>query len=406
MAGLGRQLRSWLHVADHPSWHNKPYYSVPLAHALAGAYHQLHHAKNQPDPYFAAFVALVPFRDRLVCAEQRMNLEFGLALAFTGDDSPPQAIACLSSAWEVAERLQDWGAQAELGYLAGALWSQRGHLIDAYAVYQDALSSLHWLARNDVPADPVFELDVILRLAWCAWDLGWFPVCLRHLDEAYTLRALWAPNAAEEIASLTWLDAQLARVRGQPAHALHQAAAAADLLLTHGRPVNRGRAHTILAESALDLLELTQAPAMWRNPGMLPTGGPLAASASPVALLTQAREAAQIALEVAQEVSDPIGATMAQLASRRAIRLSHRQSGTQSGVAAAERLVVTARRLDDPALLGRTEIALADELLVAGRPDAARATYHKAMRQLEEHHLGGLALWPRRALRQLADESS
>src|SRR6185437_11937770 len=130
-----------------------------------------------------------------------------------------------------------------------------------YEVYQDALSALQRLARDDVPVDPIFELDLVLRSAWCAWELGWFPVCLRHIDEAYTLRATWAPDTAEEAASLTWLDAQLSRVLRQPARALDLAAAAADLLLTHGRPVNAGRAHTILAESALDIVEEIQLPA-------------------------------------------------------------------------------------------------------------------------------------------------
>jgi hypothetical protein len=103
---------------------------------------------------------------------------------------------------------------------------------------------------------------------------------------------------------------------------------------------------------------------------------------------------------VAQYIHDPIGAGLALLVMRRAARLSQRESGNGSGVAVVEKLVRTARRLDDPALLGRTELALADELLAAGRPDAARATYWKAMRRFEEYQLGGLAFWPRRALQE------
>jgi tetratricopeptide (TPR) repeat protein len=398
-----RQLRSWLHVSDHPSWHHQPYYSLPLAHALANAYEQLHHAQQHPDPYFTAFRELVPFRSRRVCEQQRLNLEFALALAYTGDDSPPYALACLTSAWQIAGHLHDRGGQAEVGYLAGALWQAQGQLLDAYAVYQDALEALQRLARRDAPADPTLEFDLVVRLAGCAWELGWFPVCLRHLDEAYRFRAIWTPDGAEEVASLAWLDSQLARVLGQPARALNQAAAAADLLLTHGRPINGGRAHTILAESALDMLELTYAPTpprdLWTAHAQVTIRVPL----SRTDLLTQARKAAQLALEVAQDVHDPVGAMMARLATRRAIRLAHLQHGNESGVATAERLLRTARRLDDPSLLGRTEVALADELLAVGRSEAARSTYQRAMRHFEEYHLGGLAFWPRRALQQLAD---
>ena len=216
MAITGRQLRSWLHVADHPSWHEKPHYSHSLAHALGRAYRQLHFARELPDPYYATFAALAPFRDRLVCQEQRLNLQYALALAYTGDDSAPEALSCLFSAWDIAELLRDWAAQAEMGYLEGVLWFMAGQLLDSYEAYVGALQRLQRVMRDDVPADPVFELDLNLRMATCAWDLGWFPVCLRHLDESRHIRACWAPDAAEEAASLAWLDALLARVRGRP----------------------------------------------------------------------------------------------------------------------------------------------------------------------------------------------
>jgi tetratricopeptide (TPR) repeat protein len=374
-----------------------------LAYALSDAYDQLSHAEERPDPYFAAFAVLAPFRSRLACEHQRLNLEFALALAYAGDNSHSQALACLSSAWDIAQFLHDWGAQAEVGFLAGALWQAQSHFREAYATYHDALEALQRLQRTDEPADPVFELGLVLWLGWCAFNLGWFPISLRHMDEAYTLRAVWAPDAAEQAASLAWLDAQLARIRAQPARALHLAAAAADLLGTHGRPINRGRSHTTLADSALDALELAHAPAAGRNL-WAPSSGVLSeVQCSPTDLLTQARKAAALALEVAQGARDPAGAVLARLALRRAVRLSRPQSADGSGVSAAERLVRTARRLGDPSVLGRAEVVLADELLAAGRSEAARATYYKARLHFEEYHLGGQAFWPRRALQLLAD---
>jgi hypothetical protein len=44
-------------------------------------------------------------------------------------------------------------------------------------------------------------------------------------------------------------------------------------------------------------------------------------------------------------------------------------------------------------------------LLAAGRPEAARATYYRAALRLDEHHVGGLAFWPHRALQLLAGQS-
>ena len=404
MPQLGQRLHSWLHVADHPSWHHQPHYSSPLAHALAYAYVQLRTARERPEPYLSAYAALAPFRHQLVCREQRLNLEFALALAFAGDDCIQQALACLSIAWEIAERLHDWAAQSEVGYLAGALLQVANSFTDSYAVYQDALEALRRLARDDGPADPAFELDLVLRLAGCAWELGLFPMCLRYVDEAYTLRAIWASDAAEEAAHLAWIDSQLARVQRQPVRALKQATAAAELLLTHGSPINKGRGHTVLAECALDLLELTHAPAGSQHLERLPAVASHIVQPSPTDLLAQARTAARFALDVAQDIHDPIGVALARLVMRRAARLSHRQSANGNGVAAIEKLLRTARRLDDPALLGRTEMALADELLAAGRPEAAHVTYWKAMRRFEEYHLDGLAFWPRRLLQQWTDD--
>jgi hypothetical protein len=403
MAESRRRLHSMLHVADHPSWHDQPSYSAHLAYALSDAYDQLHYAEQRPDPYFTAFVVLAPFRDQLVCDQQRLNLEFALALAFSGDDSAPQALSCLSSAWNLAQLLRDWGAQAEIGFLAGALWQEQGYFREAYAIYFDALKAAQRLERKDGPADPGFELDLVLRLAWCAFDLGWFPVSLRHMDEAYTLRALWAPDVAEQAANLAWLDAQLARVRMQPARSVNLAAAAADLLRTHGRPINLGRIHIVLAECALDAFEMAHTPAANHDLWLPLSGATSRALRTPASLLTQARESARLALEVAHEAGDRGGMVLARLALLRTTRLSGRQSGEDTGVAAAERLLRTARRLGNPVLISRSEVVVADELLAAGRPEAARATYYRAAIRLDEHHMGGIAFWPRRALQLLAD---
>lgn len=406
MPGSYAPLHTWLHVTDHPSWHDSAFYSPHLAVALALAFDQLNHAEERSDPYFDAFRALVPFRDQLVCLEQRLNMEFALALAFAGDQSDTQALECLFSAWDIAERLSDWGAQAEIGYLAGSIWHGMGLFTDAYEVYRDALIALHRLERDGDLADPVLQLDLVLRSAWCTWELGWFVLCRHHVDEAYALRATRAPDAAEEAASLAWLDAQLARVFGQPARALNLAAAAADLLLTHGRLVNVGRVHTILAESALDLVEVRLFPAtIWDLRSSLVELKAIDGM-SPKGLLARAREAADLGLKTARAAHDPIGAAMAELAVRRAARLSHPRHGSESGLNIAGRLLRTAARLNDQSLLGRSEMTLADELLAVGRMSEARFTYHRAFRRLQEHQLGGLAFWPQRALERLQDGSS
>jgi hypothetical protein len=233
--------------------------------------------------------------------------------------------------------------------------------------------------------------------------MGLFPSSLHYINEARVLQATWAQDATEEAAHLAWIDSLLASVQGQPIHALQQATAATELLLAHGTPINKGRGHIVLADCALDLLELSHTPARSRNLERLDEAKQIV-QPSPLDLLAQARTASRFALEVAQDIHDSIGAALARLVMRRALRLSQPQSTNGSGVAAVEKLLRTARRLGDPALLGRTEMALADELLAAGRPDAARGTYWRAMRRFEEYHLGGLAFWPRRILQEWTNE--
>jgi tetratricopeptide (TPR) repeat protein len=351
-----------------------------------------------PDPYLGVYVVLSPFRDARVCREQRLNLEYALAMAFAGDNCVHQALDCLSTAWNIAERLRDWGAQSEIGYLAAALCHLASDFSGAYTRYQEAITALRRLERDNGPADPTFELDLVLGLAWCASELGNVATALHHMDEGYSLRADWAPAAAEQAASLSWLDSYMSRRRGQPSRALQQATAAAYMLMEHGRPINVGRAHINVAESALDLFEITYTPEGQGKIWTPQSEDPSKVRISPASLLKQAHTAADYALEIANQAQDRIGATLARLSLRRATRLSRRVVRDNSGIFAADKLLRTARRLGDPSLLGRAQITLADELLEAGNREEALATYRRALLILEEHHLGALAFWPRQVL--------
>ena len=79
MPPLGQRLHSWLHVADHPSWHHQPHYSSQLARALAYAYVQLRTAQVQADPYLRAYAAERLFTDVRVAGtgDLRINAAVG-----------------------------------------------------------------------------------------------------------------------------------------------------------------------------------------------------------------------------------------------------------------------------------------------------------------------------------------
>jgi hypothetical protein len=394
--GMGRQrrrLRSSLHIADSSAWRHESHYSYGLADALIQAYAAVQGGQQSPDRYLAAYAALVPYRDRPLCAPQRLHLEYALALAYAGEEAVPQALECLAQAAEIAEKLDDAAAQAEIGYLAGALCHLVTRRADAYAVSADALACLDALRQDDEPADALFELDLTLRLAGHAWELGWFTTCLRHLEHAHALRAKWVPDAAQEAALLAWLDAQLARVRGRPSQAVQLATAAADLLLNLDQPLNAGRCHTVAAECGFELIEELRSPSTATR---LPFDA--AITFDQARLLSAGRASARRALELARVAQDSIGVGMAQLALRHGARLDGDAGEDGSGLAAVEAVAQIARWTGDVSLGGRVETARGDELAATGDGEAALNAYRRALRLLEEHDLRGLAFWPRMAL--------
>ena len=404
MAKHARHLRSSLQAPDSPTLRHLPDYSPDLAIALNRAYRSIQRGEQDPDEYWKAFITLHPFRKEHVCAGQRLHLEYALALIYAGEGDWQLALACLDNAWELSVHLHDWAAQVELGYLAGSLLQMQAYYSEAYELYATALESLRSLECGNGPIDPIFELDLVLRLAWGAWELGLFPTSLRHLDDAYRLRAQWAPDAADEAASLAWLDAQLSRVRGHPMRALQQSSAAANLLLTHGKPVNAGRCHIILAECAFDVVELahgTGSPHSFIDRFGAEKNMHLPTHLDP---LSFGRASAERGLAFAQAAEDHVGVAMARLAIVRSIRLGARTGRTIAGVAGAEAVIRTARHLGDISLLGRAQTALGDELAAMGRTDSARLTYYRAVCLLDEHQLGGLGFWPRHALLRTSED--
>lgn len=397
--GQHHRLRYPLHTPDSSAWRQRLGYLPELASALKFAYAQLHDSTPRPDRYLQAYSLLLPFRDRAVCLEQRLRLEYALALAYSGEMAIPQALTCLEHCQEIADHLQDPAIRVELSYLAGSLLQLTNHNSAAYDQYAEALNSLRSLEHDGESADPGFELDVVLRLAWRAWDLGRFPTSLYFLDEAYALHShATSVTASPELAYLAWLDAQISRVRGRPGRAMKQIAPAATLLLQLGQTLNAGRIHTIWAESALDLAEALFARARGSGPTKSWPVVYEEQDQDPQVALGIARWAANQALTLGHQAEDAVGQGMARLAMRRAARLYHRGARMAGSEEPIERVVRAALRLDDPGLRGRALTALGDELVAQGREEAANTVHYGAQRILEEYELGGLALWPRRSL--------
>lgn len=381
------QLRSSLDKADDDAWRLRKNYLPALAVALRQAYALLHAATRRDDVYFAVYAALIPFRKMVMCAEQRLRVEYALALAYAGESADQQALEAVERALDEADELNDEVAPVELGYLAGSLAHRLNQQALAFGLYGDALDALRRLERDRASADPMLELDLTLRLGWRACELGRFPEGLRRLDEAYALRAHWPMTTPAHAASLCWLDAQVALARGNPARAVEMALPAAELLLEVGQALNAGRAHAFLSECAVGLAQSSLVD-------------------DPQVALGLAYDAARRAGALAREVSDQIGGEIARLAELQTLRAEmKRLSGSVATDSMSElaRVLRVADKLGDIALIGRVEMAMGDELAGQGDGEGARSMLLRARQRFEEHDLGNLAFWSKRALSQLEE---
>lgn len=404
-----------LHKHDLPKWHTYPRYHPRLAVALGSAYTLLQQTDHNPDAYFHAYAVLNPYRKTTVCSEQRMRLEYALAKSYAGEESRSEARECLSRALDVATVLYDCGALVHLGILAGINEHYLSLHAESYRSYSGALTALRRAVPADEPFYPRQEFDLLLRLAGRAFDAGWFPVCLRHLDDAHTLRAVWVPDAPVEAATLSWLDALVSRVIARPVRALTQSAAAAALFADRGDTRNTGRVHTILAECALDIVEYhrllgTDPSTHWYSPAapLLAPGTPESALfgiPTPEKAAQHAADALLIARSRAAEADDDVGLGMAALASRRLERLTTPGDTSDIGIATCEDILRLASEYNDPTLWGRAQTYLAEEYGAAGQTEKARAAFETARLWFAEYRMGGMAFWPFRALKAARDLS-
>lgn len=394
---------------DNDGWHWLPDYSENLGKRLRRAYDLIHLARtaqNPSDYYMRARGVLQPFRQKKVCDEQQLRMQYALALVYAGEQDQVDALTCVDEALGLAHDIGDLTAQITLSYLAGESFHFLDRHADAYLAYTYAVTALRTMDHYDgIPADADLELDLVLRQAWRAWEMGHIPTCMRSLEEAHALRAWWGPEATSEDASLIWLDAQMARVSGHPLRAVTLASQAADLCLAQGKAINAGRMQTILAESALDVVEMalrlrdphassSAMPFLWADPTA-------AAREDPDALLARAMAAARRGLAIAREMHDEAGIAMARLALLRGQRL-RAGTGSPAAIAEIEQIAHAARLRADPAAFGRAQTAIGDELAARDLLEGASLAYYRGLLTLQEHGYGGLALWPAAALTHLS----
>ncbi|MEO7000326.1 MAG: hypothetical protein ABI068_00785 [Ktedonobacterales bacterium] len=425
MTDTTQRLRSSLQTPDESAWGHDTRYSKSLAEALREAYRLFQVAPHKVDTHFQAYMLLTRFRGDDLCPEQRLRLEYALALTYAEEEATHQTLECLSNAYDIAAKMTRLPALVEIGLLKGGLLQGDTQYDAAYYAYGEALIGLQLMTRTgpNGHADPGMEMDLLMRMMGCAWERGNFPTALHHLEEARSIHGAFLAGDMSREATLNWLNAVLARAMGAPMKAFSLATLARNVYLHLPLSWNTGRIHTIVADCALDILEARQAISVRMvAPGDavdrvllfspdLPGGFNEAPQEilrlDPDLILNHAADAAQTAFEFAQAAVDSAGAELARLAMQRSDRVARRigvrHGGAKRDLHLAQRMTQTAQSLGDVLLRGRAVTALGDALLAEGDIDAARTSYRQACGLLGGYGFGGHALWPRRALIALDD---
>jgi tetratricopeptide (TPR) repeat protein len=312
--------------------------------------------------YAQAESHIAPCLRQTMSLPQRMVIGYILGLSSMASKQHAQAAAHFETALELALRLHEPRAYAELSYLSAYAYWQQQAIRTAGHYYNLALHSLREYSRYDTDAtasDTTFELMVLTRTALADWCLGSYERCQQHLQEAQAM-VMRGPSDQRAAATIPWVQALMLHNRGELDSALQHAMIAADMYEQLGPSGSCVRIQAVVADIALDLAE---------------SFGVISHSRGRDAFITLAEPYLTSALDVARRTCDRPGEGLALLAYARLARL--RQDETNP-LGLLEHVVRVARDLPEATLLGQAYTALGRELAARGIVDAASSHFRMA----------------------------
>jgi tetratricopeptide (TPR) repeat protein len=372
-----------LHRSDHTQWSREPDYNPDLPAPLAAAYACIKQAPDRVAGFREAGYQVVALRDQPMCAQQRMNVCYILAMAHAADDEHPQALSWLDQAIECARALVDWPAQLDLLFLHGFILQRIGQFDGALRDYHDALDLHAQLRRQRLPVDSEQELMLLIGAAGFAlmqedYDLT---SSLFSIVRRVARRVPMSPLTA---AFHDWLWAVYQHAGGRSERALQHALHAAQIFTeAGGNPHSIVLVHVFVSRVALDLAATHAAGSIGR----------LAHLKLVVLSLRKARKALA--------PNNLSGKGYIWIREAQLDALSGREARAPGRIQAAERV---ARQISDDILLVQALTAHGHVLALHEETwDAALSHYRQAL-AISEHSPFPLEGLPaRRALRQLEE---
>ncbi|HEV8191508.1 MAG TPA: hypothetical protein VGP82_08485 [Ktedonobacterales bacterium] len=245
--------RSDLHRADHQDWWQDLNYNSELKAPLTMAYAIVQQAPARMQSFREAGYQVIAFRDTPMCARQRMNICYILAMAHAADDEYSQAMSWLDQAMDVAYALGDRGAQIDLYFLRGFIRQRIDQYDYALDDYREALA-LHAKQRQEHHhLDREQELILLIGAAGFALKQEDYELT-RRLFSRIRRAARRVPVSPLVAAWHDWFWGLYLHARGKSERALHQALhAAAAFTQADGSPHDVVLIHVFAARVALDI---------------------------------------------------------------------------------------------------------------------------------------------------------
>lgn len=386
--GSWRQLESSLRAPINPRWAEEEGYSPLVGEELQDVLTLLQTAEER-DASLQAYDRLRACFHRPHSQHQRLQLFYALGLTFLRLGEAELAQTTVETALELANRLPDLAATAELMYLAGSVAYANG----AYKPGADYLASagalLTALGGEDDPADTALMIDALSTNALCLYTLQAYPAAWAAVKEARLLVAR-PPGDPLRAGTLALLAALLHRWTGEPARGLQEAMAGAEAYAEWGvTRIQRqylARLLRVVAECALDLAEAS---------------APHLTGLGRDTFLRVAHPAIKGALALARGMDDAASLGMALLIRTREQRLRGRQTNRLATIAA---VIESAEDLEDPALAILAYTARGEELAARGEREAALDSFQTADDLSLQYQMPVLGVTARRALGQASEE--
>ena len=344
--------------------------------------------------FLSAICALNRVRNIPMSDIQQSQVNYALALLYALDGDCTEALERLTRVFEVSQH--DRLAKSEVLRFMGEQHHRGGKLRRAYDAYLHSFYALQHLddalrratRQANAYADARHELDVLIRLCNIELELAEYSRLDDHLKLSHRLLDVVCDDVKSFKARLAWVEAQRLRSLGK-IDAAYESAFRAIAAQNAAPTAASGRTYVIVIDIILDRIT-NQTQSISRK----------------YELLHETDELASRARIFFEDHSDAIGHNLLEQAVCRADRIERLMAGQPANLKIIQRVLRSAEKLDDAALIGRAYTVFGAELEMAGDREHAVRSYQLADDRLQSNDFQSLSAWPRDALSRMAKSNT